>query len=130
MEQHIIDLDLAIKQALHFEHPDMPRCINALEELSSLALHPLMLKKQPQIVTTVRKLRKYVGPQAAPEPKMKDEWIQEAQKIRLKANQVSVTLIRREDDVAVDLIEFTVPDVHEASECFCCARRRKLLGGV
>ena len=30
------------------------RCITALEELGELAVVPLMLKKQPDIVTTIR----------------------------------------------------------------------------
>ena len=33
----------------------------------NLAIKPLMLKKQPDIVTTVRKMRKYIGPRE-PEP--------------------------------------------------------------
>ena len=37
------------------------RCITLAGELQSLAIKPLMLKKQPDIVTTVRKMRKYIG---------------------------------------------------------------------
>ncbi len=32
----------------------MCRCISALEELNELTLAPFMLKKQPDIVTTIR----------------------------------------------------------------------------
>ena len=36
---------------------------------------PLMLKKQPDIVTTIRKLRKYIGPQTEPsDPKVTFSW--------------------------------------------------------
>ena len=38
------------------------RCIQALDELQELGIAPLMLKKQPDIVTTVKRISKYVGP--------------------------------------------------------------------
>ena len=69
----------------------MPKCIEALEELNGLSLSPLMLKKQPDIVTTIRKLRKYVGPSSNDEegervaiPNARED----AEKIRIKAEQV------------------------------------------
>ena len=38
-----------------------------------MPITPLMLKKQPDIVTTIRKLRKYIGPQTEPsDPKVID----------------------------------------------------------
>ena len=49
-----MDLDIAVKTALHLERPAPDRCISALEELSELEVAPLMLKKQPDIVTTIR----------------------------------------------------------------------------
>ena len=67
MEQKIVDIDIDIKMALHYQIPDMDRCITLAGELQSLAIKPLMLKKQPDIVTTVRKMRKYIGPRE-PEP--------------------------------------------------------------
>jgi len=64
VEQKLVDLDIAVKTALHLERPAPDRCISALEELDTLAVMPLMLKKQPDIVTTIRRLRKYIGPQS------------------------------------------------------------------
>jgi len=64
VEQKLVDLDIAVKTALHLERPAPDRCISALEELSELEVAPLMLKKQPDIVTTIRRLRKYIGPQS------------------------------------------------------------------
>ena len=54
IEQKLVDLDIAVKTALHLERPAPDRCITALDELNELALAPLILKKQPDIVTTIR----------------------------------------------------------------------------
>lgn len=54
IEQKLVDIDIAVKTALHLERPAPDRCISALEELGELAVVPLMLKKQPDIVTTIR----------------------------------------------------------------------------
>ena len=54
IEQRLVDLDIAVKTSLHLERPAPDDCINALDELNELALAPLMLKKQPDIVTTIR----------------------------------------------------------------------------
>jgi hypothetical protein len=70
----------------------MNKCLEHLNDLHSLGVTPLMLKKQPAVVTTIRKLRKYVGPNAVSDPKVGEEWVSEAQKIRLKANQIFMKL--------------------------------------
>ena len=54
IEQRLVDLDIAVKTSLHLERPAPDECISALDELNELALAPLMLKKQPDIVTTIR----------------------------------------------------------------------------
>lgn len=54
MEQRLVDLDIAVKTSLHLEKPVAEQCITALDELNELALAPLMLKKQPDIVNTIR----------------------------------------------------------------------------
>ena len=38
------------------------RCIQALDELEELGIAPLMLKKQPDIVSTIHRICKYIGP--------------------------------------------------------------------
>jgi len=63
VEQRMVDLDIKVKTSLHMERPVADQCINALDELNELSLAPLMLKKQPDIVTTIRRLRRYIGPQ-------------------------------------------------------------------
>jgi hypothetical protein len=82
-----LELDTAIKKALHIEHPDVAKCMEALTELLNLPVLPYMLKKQPEVVYTIRKLRKYVGPKDA-----EDALADEAKKIRLKANQIYMRL--------------------------------------
>ena len=54
IEQRLVDLDIAVKTSLHLERPMPEDCITALDELNELALSPLMLKKQPDVVTTIR----------------------------------------------------------------------------
>lgn len=54
-----------------------------------MPITPLMLKKQPDIVTTLRKLRKYIGPQIEPtDPKISEEWGRNADRIRVQAEYV------------------------------------------
>jgi len=86
MEKRIVDLDIAIRSALHHEEPDMTRSISLISELQQLAIQPLMLKKIPNIVMTLRKVRKYIGPVTAhPDPKVNDKRKEEMQKVRLTA---------------------------------------------
>lgn len=62
MEAAIVDLDRNIKIALSNSNPQMNKCCDLLTELLQMAVEPLMLIKQPDILLTIRKLRKYVGP--------------------------------------------------------------------
>ena len=62
VEKRLIDIDIAIRMALHHQEPDMERCLSLIEEFKKLAIQPLMLKKLPDVVSTVRKIRKYIGP--------------------------------------------------------------------
>ena len=75
MEKRIVDLDIAIRSALHHEEPDMARSLILISELHSLAIQPLMLKKLPNIVMTLRKVRKYIGPKIQQsDPKVINAW--------------------------------------------------------
>jgi len=91
IEQKLVDLDIAVKTALHLERPAPDRCITALDELNELAVVPLMLKKQPDIVTTIRRLRKYIGPQSYcnwPDKDARDKMERAVQTIQTKADQI------------------------------------------
>merc|ERR1711862_817100 len=55
------------------------------------AVVPLMLKKQPDIVTTIRRLRKYIGPQSYcnwPDKEARDKMERAVQTIQTKADQI------------------------------------------
>lgn len=91
IEQKVVDLDISIKTALHMERPSPQSCITALDDLSKLAIMPLMIKKQPDIVTTIRRLRKYVGPQEYlnwPEQEARDLMVKQIDTIQTKADLI------------------------------------------
>jgi len=86
MEKRIVDLDIAIRSALRRGEPDMARSLILISELHSLAIQPLMLKKLPNIVMTLRKVRKYIGPKIQQsDPKLHEKRLEDMQKIRLTA---------------------------------------------
>jgi len=91
IEQKLVDIDIAVKTALHLERPAPDRCITALEELGELAVVPLMLKKQPDIVTTIRRLRKYIGPQSYcnwPDVEARQKMEKAVKEIQAKPDQI------------------------------------------
>ena len=51
----------------------------------------LVVKKHPQVVDTVRKLRKYVGPVTA-DPVQVANFREQTEKVRLKANSIYVKI--------------------------------------
>jgi len=57
-----VELDYRIKESLSVHKPDCDAAIAALEELLSLQIAPLMLKKHPFVVQTILKLKRYIGP--------------------------------------------------------------------
>jgi len=86
MEKRIVGLDIAIRSALRRGEPDMARSLVLISELHSLAIQPLMLKKLPNIVMTLRKVRKYIGPKTPlSDPKLNEKRLEDMQKIRLTA---------------------------------------------
>ena len=62
IESRLVELDYRIKESLSVNRPNCVAAIAALDELSSLPMAPLMLKKHPFIVTTIVKLKRYIGP--------------------------------------------------------------------
>ena len=67
MEHQILEMDMALKMSVHYTSPDLERCLKLVDQTKEIAITPLMLKKNPAIVTTARKMRKYIGPME-PEP--------------------------------------------------------------
>lgn len=61
-EGRLVELDYRIKESLSVNRPNCDAAIVALDDLYSLQLAPLMLKKHPYIVQTILKLKRYIGP--------------------------------------------------------------------
>lgn len=61
-EAEMLEMDRSIKTTLNNSNPQINKCCELLTELLQMNLEPLHLIKQPDILMTIRKLRKYVGP--------------------------------------------------------------------
>lgn len=86
VEHRMLEEDMALKMSVHYTNPELERCLKLADQIKEMAITPLMLKKHPDIVTTVRKMRKYVGPKE-PEPghEVTSAMIE---KVRDKANEL------------------------------------------
>jgi hypothetical protein len=51
-----VELDALLKSSLCLNKPDLDRCLSHLDEISTLTIDPLMLKKHPQVVETIKKV--------------------------------------------------------------------------
>lgn len=88
-ECRLLELDLGIRNALNIRDPDPDKCIELLNELHNLNLSALMLKKHPDPVSTIKKVRRYVGnAPAALTQEEEDEFHQKTAIIRTKAESV------------------------------------------
>ena len=67
IESRLVELDYRIKESISVNRPNCDTAITALDELYSLQIAPLMLKKHPFIVTTILKLKRYIGPKESSE---------------------------------------------------------------
>lgn len=61
VESSLVDLDTSIKEALGLYNADPEKALEYLKTMLKLDVKPLMLKKHPNIVDMVKRLRKYVG---------------------------------------------------------------------
>ncbi|XP_075216810.1 uncharacterized protein LOC142322060 [Lycorma delicatula] len=61
IEAQLLDIDINIKSSLNLVQADPDYCLRILDELLELQITPLMLKKHPECVETIKKLRKYIG---------------------------------------------------------------------
>uniref|UniRef100_A0A069DTZ3 Putative hepatoma-derived growth factor n=1 Tax=Panstrongylus megistus TaxID=65343 RepID=A0A069DTZ3_9HEMI len=60
-ESLLLEIDINIKSALNLQKAQPDKCIALLDKLNELKITPLMLKKHPELVHTIKKMRKYVG---------------------------------------------------------------------
>lgn len=60
-EVNLLQYDVDIKSSLQLSSADTSRCIMVLEKYKNLDVTALMLKKNPQVAETIKRLRRYVG---------------------------------------------------------------------
>lgn len=60
-EVNLLQYDVDIKSSLQLSSADTSRCISVLEKYKGLDVTALMLKKNPQVAETIKRLRRYVG---------------------------------------------------------------------
>lgn len=60
-EVNLLQYDVEIKSSLQLSSADTSRCITVLEKYKNLEVTALMLKKNPQVAETIKRLRRYVG---------------------------------------------------------------------
>lgn len=60
-EVNLLQYDVDIKSSLQLSNADTARCISVLEKYKNLDVTALMLKKNPQVAETIKRLRRYVG---------------------------------------------------------------------
>lgn len=60
-EVNLLQYDVDIKSSLQLSSADTARCISVLEKYKTLDVTALMLKKNPQVAETIKRLRRYVG---------------------------------------------------------------------
>ncbi|KAL1122149.1 hypothetical protein AAG570_003554 [Ranatra chinensis] len=61
VETQLLDIDTRIKSSLSLNKADPDKCLQLMDEVLELNINALMLKKHPEVVETVKKMRKYVG---------------------------------------------------------------------
>nr|KAF7425102.1 hypothetical protein H0235_007540 [Vespula pensylvanica] len=90
MEAQLLQLDSQIKSNLGLDRANADKCLEAMDEVLSLSIDPLMLKKHPRLVETVKRLRRYVGNLTEWKLSKEDEAIfkQKAELIRQKAEHI------------------------------------------
>ncbi|KAL0107954.1 hypothetical protein PUN28_014897 [Cardiocondyla obscurior] len=90
IEAQLLQLDAQIKSNLGLDRANTDKCLQAMDEILALSIDPLMLKKHPHIVETVKRLRRYIGNLG--EWKLSEEegniFKQKAEQIRQKAEHI------------------------------------------
>lgn len=90
LERELVELNSEIKSCVGLAKADPERCVELMEQYQKLKVTPTMLKKNPNCVETMKRLRKYVGNakawNLADEEMIKFEF--KAQKIRTYAEQI------------------------------------------
>lgn len=90
IESQLLELDAQIKSNLGLDKANADQCLQAMNVMLNLSIDPLMLKKHPQIVETIKRLRRYIGNLS--DWKLNEEetliFKQKAEQIRQKAEHI------------------------------------------
>ncbi|XP_065093188.1 PC4 and SFRS1-interacting protein-like [Ochlerotatus camptorhynchus] len=90
LERELVELNWEIKSCVGLACADPERCVELMEQYQKLKVTPTMLKKNPNCVETMKRLRKYVGNtkawNMADEERIRFDFY--AQQIRVKAEQI------------------------------------------
>lgn len=90
LERELVELNWEIKSCVGLACADPERCVELMEQYQKLKVTPTMLKKNPNCVETMKRLRKYVGNtkawNMADEERIRFDFY--AQQIRGKAEQI------------------------------------------
>lgn len=90
LERELVELNWEIRSCVGLAHADPERCVVLMEQYQKLKVTPTMLKKNPNCVETMKRLRKYVGNtkawNMADEERIRFDFY--AQQIRAKAEQI------------------------------------------
>jgi hypothetical protein len=54
LEQRLTDIHYEVQKSLCLDNPDMSAALDLLNELQNMSIAPLMFKKHPKIVETIR----------------------------------------------------------------------------
>lgn len=100
LEQNLVELDRSIKSTIRLSSADPDKCIEHLKNYKELQITPLMLKKHPYCVETMKKLKRYVGNKV--EWKMSEE---EAAEFAKKAQEIRSA----SEDIYNQFKVFTIP---------------------
>jgi len=87
-EYKIADIEIQLRKILHPGKPDLESIIEHLQELNSLLVSKLMLKKQPQVFETIDRLCHYVGPKTTNNLSTNDKETETVTMIRSLANAI------------------------------------------
>lgn len=90
LESNLIELDHLIKASVGLNGAQPDKCIQHLNEFKQLNITPIMLKKHPNCVETMKRLRRYVGNVKAwdMDDTLKESFNQKAHQIRLQAEEI------------------------------------------
>ncbi|XP_014614622.1 PREDICTED: PC4 and SFRS1-interacting protein isoform X2 [Polistes canadensis] len=90
IEAQLLQLDAQIKSNLGLDRANTDKCLEAMDDILALSIGPLMLKKHPHIVETVKRLRRYIGNLSDWKLSKEEESIfkQKAEQIRQKAEHI------------------------------------------